>query len=82
LDQVYLIQEFMQVEVEVVVVVDKLQDLGGTGGGGAGGWTRSQELQEQLIQAVAVEEEMDFQLLDSGGTWRFRYRYRKRIKQG
>jgi hypothetical protein len=26
LDQVYLIQEFMQVEVEVVVVVDKLQD--------------------------------------------------------
>jgi hypothetical protein len=39
------------------------------------------EQQEQLIQVEVVEEDLEFQLL-IGGSRRFRYRYRKRIKQG
>jgi predicted metal-dependent TIM-barrel fold hydrolase len=83
LDQVYLIQEFME---EVVEQVHTFPGTSGTGGTGGGGMVDQEEVvveqQEQLTQAEEVE------VLDHNPgprKWRsrrFRYRYRKRIKQG
>jgi hypothetical protein len=83
LTQVAEVEELLQ-----DVVIQVLAGAGGAGGGGAGGIEgHLQEVQqEQLIQVVEVVE-VDKQDLPTrwrctGSSRRFRYRYRKRIKQG